>query len=673
MVVTSPTAGSLLKNAADGGRPLRNQYETVSNEPDNASSRPPPSPIADDESRPGASESDQFIFDTEAPPESFGVGERVSYYSASHNQWLSARVLRPNFDGEGVLRSYDLDVRKRAEASKIRRCLPEFHGDEESVKRRIEAFKPPVRHQLHHSVQSLITRVKRGTSHGDMLWLKRSVKFVAFAMEPFVDAVTGTILAVNGCYLCATVCMLCILAPYLVLCVAYRCPCNRRYRMQMRADCFRKTLGSNPGLLSILSADVSVVLSELRDTTSLQAQNYVTLRHTVSLLESCPWAFWQILIAIQQVFIGVRVISPFWLAISIPQSLFNAITAYSSMTSLGSITQEGDLTAHLESLIRLSIGAAPPMVLERILEERDVVVDEDLKQLNRRGFRSLARAMARSQVAECITFKNTSLDRYVSDCADDTERANLWAHFCCDFCDNHGVLETVNFTPSIAIPRQVWQEVRRFNIPVLGQVWNGSDLVFEREPQEAPMERAVAADDVDALRVALEDSSVDLGKVRIASMYACCFDHWRSLQVLLAHTPANVREPMMLSHAAENGAVSCLKLLLLAKAHADAKGRAGLTALEMAALKGYAGIVNDLLAASANPDMCGSFTPLASVAFSNNGEIARALLKAKANLNHLHRNDSVPLHIAARYRLPRLRPTRRGAARDDHDDVAIEQ
>eukprot|EP00415_Alexandrium_ostenfeldii_P003200 UN3200 len=89
-------------------------------------------------------------------------------------------------------------------------------------------------------------------------------------------------------------------------------------------------------------------------------------------------------------------------------------------------------------------------------------------------------------------------------------------------------------------------------------------------------------------------------------------------------------------------------MLLVAQSHPDAKGRGGLTAVEMAALKGYSGIVNELLLAKANPDLCGSFTPLASVAFCNNGEIARALLEARADFQHQHRNDSMPLHIAAR-------------------------
>merc|ERR1712032_161835 len=107
-------------------------------------------------------------------------------------------------------------------------------------------------------------------------------------------------------------------------------------------------------------------------------------------------------------------------------------------------------------------------------------------------------------------------------------------------------------------------------------------------------------------------------------------------------------EPMLLSHACENGAVNCLKLLLKANAQPDAKGRSGLTALEMAALKGYSSIVQDLLAASASPDQCGQFTPLASAAFSNSEDTARALLKSNANANFSHRNGLVPMHIAAR-------------------------
>jgi len=185
-------------------------------------------------------------------------------------------------------------------------------------------------------------------------------------------------------------------------------------------------------------------------------------------------------------------------------------------------------------------------------------------------------------------------------------------------------------------------------MPVLGQVWNGGDLVFERDDSDGPLQHAARTDSVWELREALGEAGSDLGKVRTACMLACCFDHWRSLQVLLSHMPANVREPMLLSHAAENGAKACLKLLLTAQSNPDAKGRGGLTALEMAALRGYEGIVKDLLSAKANPDLYGSFTPLASVSFSNSGEIVRVLLEAKANIGFQHRNDSVPMHIAAR-------------------------
>jgi len=637
----------------DDSGPLRSGYSPLTlDEPEAIplTARLPPTPN-DDDSRQGTDVEASLTDEVSLQPGSdivFGAGERVSYYSASHNQWLSARVLRPNFNGEGSLVSYDLDVRKRAEATKIRRALPDFHGDEEALKRRIESFRPSLAQRFDFMLDSLSLRWKRATSQGDLLWLKRSIKFVAFAMQPFVDAVTGIILLANQCYWGAGVCLWCMLTPHLVLCMAYRGSCSRRYRVQLRAEAFRKALGRSPGLCSIMLTDICMVFHELNDTATTEAQNYVTLRHTVSLTESCPWGLVQLVIAALQVAGAIEVISPYWLMVSIPQSLFNAYTAYSSMLLLGSLAHEGDLAAHLESLIRLSLGAAPPQVLERILEEREVFIDEDLRQLNRRGFRSLARAMGRSRVAESVTFRDTGLDRFVSENTDDTERANLWAHFCCDFCDNRSALESVSFSPEVAIPRQVWQEVRRFNMPVLGQVWNGGELAFERDRSDDPLQLATRADDWRGLREALATSGSDLGQARIATMLACCFDHWRSLQVLLARTPAHAREPMMLSHAAENGAKACVSMLLDAQSNPDAKGRSGLTALEMASLKGYSSIVRDLLSAKANPDLCGSFVPLASVAFSNDGEVARALLEANANVHYPHRNDVLPLHIAAR-------------------------
>jgi len=580
----------------------------------------------------------------------FFVGERVSYLSASHNQWLAARVVRLNFDVPGRLRSYDLDVRKRAEPTRIRRSLPEFRGDEAAGLRKIQGFQPTCCQRYSNFTSRLSIRLKRAMGQGDLMRLRRSVSFLAFLVEPLIDALSATLLALNKCWYWTYACIACILAPYLALLFAYRCSCCKPHRTELRMQAFHQSLKCWPNPWSILAIDFYAVFNELRDTAPVSLQNYLTLRHTVSLLESCPWALCQLAIVGLQIFSGATIINSCWLLLSIPQSLFNAYTAYCSMVTLGSITHEGDLKAHVESLIRLNIGAAPTHVLERILEERHVIIDEDLRNLNRRGLRSLARAMGSSKVAESVTFRNTGLDKSIKANADEAESANLWAQWCCDVCDNHGFLETIAFLPAIEIPPQVWQEVRSFNVPVLGQVWNGSEAVFRRAILDNDLHCAVLANDVRALSEALGAAGKDsgLGQVRAASMTACCFDHWQCLRVLLVHTVANVREPMLLSHACENGAVNCVQLMLVANAHPDAKGRAGLTALEMAALKGYSSILRDLLAASASPDLCGNFTPLASAAFSNNEDIARALLKSNADVNFLHRFDVVPLHIAAR-------------------------
>mmetsp|Transcript_164840 Transcript_164840/g.316499 ORF Transcript_164840/g.316499 Transcript_164840/m.316499 type:complete len:925 (+) Transcript_164840:91-2865(+) len=57
----------------------------------------------------------------ESPAAKFDIGERVAYWSGTHNQWMEARVTRQYFDASGHLMSYDLDVKRGAQAAKIRR------------------------------------------------------------------------------------------------------------------------------------------------------------------------------------------------------------------------------------------------------------------------------------------------------------------------------------------------------------------------------------------------------------------------------------------------------------------------------------------------------------------------------------------------------------------------
>lgn len=54
------------------------------------------------------------------PNPAFAVGERVSYWSETHQQWMNAIVKQAHADGQGGV-SYDLDVKRGAQASKIRR------------------------------------------------------------------------------------------------------------------------------------------------------------------------------------------------------------------------------------------------------------------------------------------------------------------------------------------------------------------------------------------------------------------------------------------------------------------------------------------------------------------------------------------------------------------------
>mmetsp|Transcript_158507 Transcript_158507/g.279839 ORF Transcript_158507/g.279839 Transcript_158507/m.279839 type:complete len:1079 (+) Transcript_158507:222-3458(+) len=54
----------------------------------------------------------------------YSIGEHVLYWSDTHKQWMDAKVTRQNFDARGNLLTYDLDVKRGAQAAKIRRLPP---------------------------------------------------------------------------------------------------------------------------------------------------------------------------------------------------------------------------------------------------------------------------------------------------------------------------------------------------------------------------------------------------------------------------------------------------------------------------------------------------------------------------------------------------------------------
>jgi hypothetical protein len=51
----------------------------------------------------------------------FAVGERVSYWSDTHKQWMEAVVTKQNLHPHGAVMSYDLDVKRGARPDKMRR------------------------------------------------------------------------------------------------------------------------------------------------------------------------------------------------------------------------------------------------------------------------------------------------------------------------------------------------------------------------------------------------------------------------------------------------------------------------------------------------------------------------------------------------------------------------
>mmetsp|Transcript_43724 Transcript_43724/g.79801 ORF Transcript_43724/g.79801 Transcript_43724/m.79801 type:complete len:949 (+) Transcript_43724:85-2931(+) len=60
--------------------------------------------------------------DVEGREAAFEVNDKVSYWSDTHSQYMSATVVKKNFDGKGNIVSYDLDVKRNALASKMKKA-----------------------------------------------------------------------------------------------------------------------------------------------------------------------------------------------------------------------------------------------------------------------------------------------------------------------------------------------------------------------------------------------------------------------------------------------------------------------------------------------------------------------------------------------------------------------
>lgn len=106
----------------------------------------------------------------------------------------------------------------------------------------------------------------------------------------------------------------------------------------------------------------------------------------------------------------------------------------------------------------------------------------------------------------------------------------------------------------------------------------------------------------------------------------------------------------LLHHAAMNGRLDLLEILLRHQAELNILNRVGQTPLCLAASKGHASIIEKLLEAGADPnytDTLYQLTPLIGSAVSGDANIAQALLQAGAHLDHQETvNETTALHWA---------------------------
>eukprot|EP00927_Polykrikos_kofoidii_P007294 TRINITY_DN12991_c0_g1_i1.p1 TRINITY_DN12991_c0_g1~~TRINITY_DN12991_c0_g1_i1.p1 ORF type:complete len:923 (+),score=111.15 TRINITY_DN12991_c0_g1_i1:71-2770(+) len=149
-------------------------------------------------------------------------------------------------------------------------------------------------------------------------------------------------------------------------------------------------------------------------------------------------------------------------------------------------------------------------------------------------------------------------------------------------------------------------------------------------------------------------------------------DCWRTLAALIAEDPTRpLRLPSLLTKASFFGASNCVHLLIKCGANVNSIAIGGRAPLHAAAVMGHENIVTTLLELNADPDITGldiykDRCPLQQAAVSDNWKVAEKLLEWGASVNS--GGTTATLHVCAYYNSPKVAKAVLRAKADIHKE-----
>lgn len=483
---------------------------------------------------------------------------------------------------------------------------------------------------------ALVKSVHTGEREKVLSRFMHVLNLLIYGSDPFVDLATFISLIISKHPYWASCLVVCVLLPYIVLWLAFNRPFNRELR-ELRQAAFKRAFGGRPFFLRIIFAELQVLWRELRGNATLEQQCFLQVRLLAEgTFEAFPWTLFQCYIAWRQTTLeDVEVVNPYMLAISLPQSIYTVYMAYSYLSHYSKMTHEGNVGSFLDNLLLLGEGMAPPMLLDKLQNAREVVVKDNLKQLDYRGLMSIGHAVASSPYLEKVSFLSTGIECSLA-------ATHAWGMFVDEMTFNRTCLHSIVFSPAVVAEWPSFSYAQR-----LQEVLNGEKVTYSfKMPCSELLFQAVEEDNSKAVASAVKESkAMDLSA---GAKWAASVGHWRSLAAILAEKPALLVKLPLLRNASSEGHQACTQLLLACGVHPDHHD-----ALYYAANCGQLTGAKQLLGARADPNHPASHPPLHGVSWVDGAGVTKALVRARANPDQLCPEGYSPLWRCAERSAPK--------------------